>query len=201
MNKVFEKRVYRKWTPEEDEMIKRGEIPPTHPSYANCLTRARKLGFKFVKKRQEGRWSEIQDNMVRCGVIPPGKGLDRAVQRGKELGFDFMQRFYEHVDEAGLEGLKGLKKDDRMLIMAANDASLKEFKVKNTAAIHQAAERGKKFFLMHAKSLLSIQDIANKENCTRQNVHRLIDAFKIQYFNEHCFDQAVKECEKDVKND
>ena len=195
MNKVFEKRVYRKWTPEEDEMIKRGEIPPNHPSYANCLTRARKLGFKFVKKRQEGRWSEIQDNMVRNGIVPPEKGLDRAIQRGKELGIDFMEKFYQNIDQNGLDSIKGLKKDDRMLIMAANDASLKEFKIKNTVNIHQAAERGKKFFLMHAKSLLSIQDIANKENCTRQNVHRLIDAFKIQYFNTHCFDQAVKECE------
>jgi len=197
MNKVFEKRVYRKWTPEEDEMIKRGEIPPNHPSYANCLTRARKLGFKFVKKRQEGRWSEIQDNMVRNGIVPPEKGLDRAIQRGKELGIDFMEKFYQNIDQNGLDSIKGLKKDDRMLIMAANDASLKEFKIKNTTNIHQAAERGKKFFLMHAKSLLSIQDIANKENCTRQNVHRLIDAFKIQYFNEHCFEQAVKEFEND----
>jgi hypothetical protein len=194
MNEEFHKRVYNKWTPEEDEMIRRGEIPPNHPSYANCLLRARKLGFKFVKARNkhEGRWSEQQDNMVRNGIVPPDKGLDRAIQRGIELGVDFLKLFYEKMDTNGLDGLS---KDDRMLIMAANDASLKEFKVKNTAAIHQAAERGKKFFLMHAKSLLSIQDIANKENCTRQNVHRLIDAFKIQYFNEHCFDQAVKDCE------
>ncbi|WP_405325630.1 hypothetical protein [Fibrobacter sp.] len=193
MEKVFTKRVYNKWTPEEDDMIRRGEIPPNHPSYANCLTRARKLGFKFVKKRQEGgRWSELQDNMVRKGVVPPEKGLERAIQRGNELGVDFLKLFYEKMDT---NGLQGLTKDERMLIMAANENSLKEFKVKDSASIHRAAQRGKKFFLMHAKSLLSIQDIANKENCSRQNVHRLIDAYKIQYFNEHCFDQAVKEAE------
>jgi len=100
--------------------------------------------------------------------------------------------FYEKFDA---NGLKGVNKEDRMLILSANDVSLKEFKIKHSVASHRAAERGKKYFLMHAKSLMSINDIAKKENCTRQNVHRLIDAFKIQYFNEHCFDQAVKENE------
>lgn len=192
MKKIFTKRVYKKWTPEEDEMIRNGEIPPNHASYANCLQRARKLGFKFVKKRQEGRWSELQDNMIRNGIVPPDKGLERAINRGNELGVDFMKLFYEKMDT---NGLKGMTKEDRMLVMAANDTSLKEFKVKNSVSAHRAAQRGKKFFLMHAKSLQSIQDIANKEHCSRQNVHRLIDAFKIQYFNEHCFDQAVKEAE------
>jgi hypothetical protein len=194
MNKVFTKRVCNKWTPEEDEMIRRGEIPPKHNSYANCLTRAKKLGFKFVKKRQEGRWSELQDNMIRNGIVPPEKGLERAIQRGNELGIDFLTLFYEKLDA---NGLKGVNKEDRMLILSANDVSLKEFKIKHSVASHKAAERGKKYFLMHAKSLMSINDIAKKENCTRQNVHRLIDAFKIQYFNEHCFDQAVKENENE----
>jgi hypothetical protein len=192
MSKIYTKRIYRKWTPEEDEMIRNGEIPATHPSYANCLTRARKLGFKFVKKRAEDRWSEQQDNMIRNGVLPPEKSLQRAIKRGNEIGIDFLTLFYEKKDT---NGLQGLSKEDRMLIMVANEDSLKEFKIKRSVSANRAAERGKKYFLMHAKSLLSIQDIAKKENCSRQNVHRLIDAFKIQYFNTHCFEQAVKEAE------
>ena len=198
MDKTYRKRVYNKWTPEEDEMIRQGIIPPNHPSHANCLTRARKLGFKFIKKRQAVRWSEQQDNMIRNGIIPPNKGLQMSIERAAFLGFDFMEKFYEN---GNVDSVKGLSKEDMMLVMSEKNNSIKRYKVRMTDAAKEAAERGRKYFLMHAKSDMSIKDIAAKEHCTKQNVHRLIDTFKIHFFNEHCYDKVVEETDETDKTD
>lgn len=190
MEKQYKKRVYNRWTPEEDEMIRQGKIPPAHPSHANCLARARKLGFKFVKKRQVGRWSKQQDDLVRQGIIPPSKSFNMAVERAEFLGVDFLGKFYEN---GNVGDLKGLSKDDMMLVMSEKNSSMKKYKVKMTESARLAAERGKRLFLLHAKSDMSIEDIAAQEHCTKQNVHRLIDTFKVHYFNANCFEVVVAE--------
>lgn len=186
----YVKRVYNKWLPEEDAMLREGIIPPRHNSYANCLLRARKLGFKFVKKREEFRHSERRDGMISNGVIPPDTGIKYAMERAGEMGVDFIKKFY---DETPVEDVKGLSASDKVLISNEKNQSTKKFKVKDTVAMKMAAERGRKFFLMHARSSMSIREIAEVAGCTKQNVHRLIDAFKVYYFNEHCFDDVIND--------
>lgn len=189
----YVKRIYNKWLPEEDAMLREGIIPPRHNSYANCLLRARKLGFKFVQKRKEFRHSSKRDGMITNGVIPPETGIKYAMERAGEMGVDFINKFYE---ETPVEDVKGLSASDKVLIIAEKNQSTRKYKVKDTAAMRLAAERGRKFFLMHARSDMSIREIASIAGCTKQNVHRLIDAFKIYYFNTHCYDDVVKESDE-----
>ena len=189
----YVKRVYNKWLPEEDDMLREGIIPPRHNNYANCLVRARKLGFKFVAKRKEFNNSSKRDGMISNGVIPPDTGIRYAVERAGEMGVDFISKFYE---ENPVEDVKGIRAADKVLISAEKNQSTRKYKVKDTPAVRKAAERGKKFFLMHARTDMSIGDIAATAGCSKQNVHRLIDSFKIHYFNEHCYDDVVREADE-----
>lgn len=185
----YVKRVYNRWTPEEDAMIREGIIPPRHPSHANCLLRARKLGFKFAKKKGGPRKSDRRDELLRKGVIPEGTDMAWAVERSRELGFSFVERVYSGGD---VSEVKGMSATDRQVVSLGRGDSVRRYKTRESAATRKAAERGRRFFLMHACSSMSINDIAKTENCTRQNVHRLIDTFKIHYFNEHCYDEVAR---------
>lgn len=191
MEKLYNKRTYNKWTKEDEHLLRNGKVPESHPSMANCRAHAAKLGFKFVPT-VSGRWSKAQIKMLDNGVIPLNKNLEQCIEQGKKVGVNFLENFFAR-QSVDLSAMKGLKKDEKMFILRENNQSLKPFKVKEHKGTEKAAKRGKKFFLMHAKSNMSIQDIAETEHCTRQNVHRLIDTFKIHYFNQHCFDAVVNE--------
>lgn len=196
--KNYVKRTYNRWTPEEDAMIARGEIPPTHPHYAACLLRAKKLGFTFAKKRESGiKWTKRMDDLLRTGIIPTGRSMKECTERASALGFDFVKTFFEApvADSIRITGRtpKGMSRVDAVSAAIENNVSTKAFKVKPlTAPARSAYERGKRLFMMHATSDMSINDIADKEHMTRQNAHRLIERFKVHYFDENCFDEAVE---------
>lgn len=170
-------------------MIREGIVPPNHPSHANCLLRARKLGFKFVKKKEPHRKSDKRDALLRKGIIPQGTDMAWAIARSNELGFSFLDRVYADND---VSDVSGIKKSDKLLVMTEKGNSTRKMKTKVSDLARKAAERGKRFFLMHACSAMTIGDIARAEGCTKQNVHRLMDTFKIHYFNEHCYDEVVR---------
>ena len=80
--------------------------------------------------------------------------------------------------------------------------STRKFKVrKMSPSARKAYERGRELFLMHAKSSMSIQEIAQKEHVSRQNIHRLINRFKVYYFDEYCFDKVVTEHPKEENHE
>ena len=190
------KRTYNRWTPAEDDMIRRGEIPPNR-QYASCFIRAERLGFKFSKKGDGLKWSKRLDDLVRGGIIPNGRSMKECVDRARVLGFDFMKAFFSAPPEqeiviAGKP--RGMLASEALAVALDNNWSTKAYKVKTlTDAELGAYKRGRRLFLKHARSDMSLQDIADSEGMTRQNVHRLIERFKIHYFDENCFDTVVKE--------
>ena len=199
------KRIYSKWTPEEDDMIRQGIIPSTHPHYAACLLRARRLGFTFVKKKVAHKWSSKQDTLVRAGIIPPGRNFAECTERGKALGIDFTEKFYSlELPQTIIDGHtpKGMGKDSVITALNELNMSTRKFKVrKMSPSARKAYERGRELFLMHAKSSMSIQEIAQKEHVSRQNIHRLINRFKVYYFDEYCFDKVVTEQPKEENHE
>jgi len=189
------KRTYNRWTPAEDAMIERGEIPPNR-QYASCFIRAERLGFKFSKKGNGLKWSKRLDELVRGGIIPTGRSMKECVDRARVLGFDFMKVFFEASPEQSIviaRHTDGMLASEALSVALENNWSTKAYKVKTlTDAELGAYKRGRRLFLKHARSDMSLQDIADAEGMTRQNVHRLIERFKIHYFDENCFDAVVK---------
>ena len=137
------------------------------------------------------------DQILRGGIIPTGRSMKECVDRARVLGFDFMKVFFEAPPEQAIvvHGTpEGMTATDALSVALENNWSTKAYKVKTMTDKEKGAyERGRRLFLMHAKSDMSLQDIADQEKMSRQNVHRLIERFKIYYFDEHCFDQVVKD--------
>jgi len=190
-------RTYNEWTEEDIDKLKRGIIPENHPHHAACHIKAKQLGFTFHKaKIVDEKWTQKQIDQLRSGILPKGKSWNEAVKVAAFHNIDF-ENIYKAkpltADEVKLVNngvIPPHREKADVIKFAASELSTSVFKTKYSKKSLEAVKKGEKLYKEFIKSTDSLETVAKRYGMTKQNAHRLIQAFKVYYFDTNC----VKEC-------
>lgn len=186
------KRKYLPWTKAEIEMIRNGILPPNHNSNAACYQKAKSLGFEFhvAKRTSPKNWDKNDVDTMMKGHIPTGKSWKACIAVAEGMGIDFKKIFENSPwsdDEITLlrQGIIPPHRDQKTAFQIARkhgwDLNALKIKPKNDEII----SRGEALYKEMMSANLTVAALAAKHNMTRQNAHRLIKAFKVDYFDKH----------------
>ena len=103
------KRTLKPWTPDEDALVRKGEVPPGR-TYNQAATYAYRKGIPWKKLRHESVtakrwWSKPDKEALRKGLLPEGRTLD-ACRQAKRL-FNIDGPIKEPTKEEVIRALNG----------------------------------------------------------------------------------------------
>lgn len=192
-------RVYKNWTKTDIDDLVKGKIPESHPHHAACHLKAKSLGFTFHKAKIIGEnWTPEQIDSLRQGVVPEGKSWNEAVKVAKVNKIDFVKNFNSRdFDDNEIKLIKDghippHRDREAVIKFAATKLNINVFKTKRSKKSLEAVRKGEMLFKEFAASPDSLDTVAKKHGMSKQNAHRLIQNFKVYYFDTH----FVKECVK-----
>lgn len=190
-------RTYNEWTQEDIDKLKRGIIPENHPHHAACHIKAKQLGFTFHKaKVVDEKWSQKQIDQLRAGILPKGKSWNEAVKVANFHQIDFVNLYKakplspEEVKMVNNGQVPPHREKADVIKFAASELSTTVFKSKHSKKSLDAVKKGEILYKEFVASTDSLETVAKRHGMSKQNAHRLIQSFKVHYFDTHC----VKEC-------
>lgn len=184
-------RVYKKWTPEEIEMIKQGIIPENHNNHGACILKARSLGFKFKKAKRilPKNWSQADVDLLKAGIVPKGKTFKACMSVAESMNLDFKVLFNQTPwSKSELKSLKAGQipqyRDYSTACKLASSLGINTATLKEAKSNPDTIATGKQLYMEYSSTDATVATLAAKYKTSRQNIHRMINSFKIAFFND-----------------